>query len=546
MPDLKEIAEQMKEEDALQAAGINPETQMPAATDEEETVVADAPSEVATEPDSDDEAVFFAEPEPENDEVTEVAEDDGDHYSHLKNMINANRGESGVGEDPEVQAAGYTNTTMEEYRNRILERLEKINVPSNMINVELNYVYNLLVERRKQLLVEGLEGVDIDEALEKKLDKELSSLETKYTGQGTTVVINVPESTANKIEFSEEDQRKIRQSTRIEMVRVKQAELPVTKIKKLSKSESKLKYIHGMNDTHVSRHSVPLPLTGEFATFRGAILVELLKARAEEDEHYQSIANKKASLAYKHYVDGVNYKKIDEKGATVMSYADFINHFRYHDLDLMVYAVACATSAPMTAIDLKCSNCGHDFKKEFPVSSLLTMEHAPEKVKNNYKEIVKNHTNLNWMETIKNGNDELERFQSPITGNIYDIGAPSIARGIDITGLINMEDATEIYVGSIAMFVHGLYVYDKENDEYIQVEADEYPELLEALSSLPQSDLSMLHQISTESVYAPKFIMESKCPGCGRDLRNDIPVNDLVFFLTPEDIPSVTVLPTTK
>lgn len=535
MPDLKEIAEKIKETDSKQESGV--ETPIP------EDVV-ESPVEEATQTEEEDEAVFFAEPEEASasEEVVEAGE--GDHYAHLKDMISANQTamtNSGVDAD---QSAGYTNTSMAEYRERIVQRLEEIKVPSNMFNVELNYVYSILTERRKQLLVDGLEGVDIDEALEKKLEKELQVLTTKYTGQGSTVVINVPESTADKIELSEEDQKKVRQSSRIEMVRVKQQELPVTKVKKLTKTESKMKFVHAMNDKYVSRHSVPLPLTGEFATFRGAILVELLQARAEENEHYQNIANKKASLAYRHYVDGVNYKKTDEKGATVMSYADFINHFRYHDLDLMVYAVACATSAPMTAIDLKCSNCGHDFKKEFPVSTLLSMDHAPEKVRTNYNDIVKNHSNITWMETLKVGNDELERVQSPITGNIYDIGSPSIARGIDITGLIDMEDATEIYIGSIAMFVHGFYVLDKENDEYIQIEADEYTELLEALQSLPQSELSLLHQLSTESVYAPKFIMDSKCPGCGRDLRNDIPVNDLVFFLTPEETPSVAVLPT--
>ena len=539
MPDLKEIVEQIKETDSKQEAGEELENQNPTPED-----VVESPVDDTTE--TEDEAIFIAEPTEESTEI-EDAQDTGevDHYAGLKNMINANHSVApSTDVDSDVESAGYTNTSMEEYRERIIKRLEEIKVPANMINVELNYVYNLLIERRKQLLIEGLEGVEIDEALEKKLEKELGALTTKYTGQGSTVVINVPESSADKIELSEEDQRKIRQSTRIEMVRVKQQELPVTKIKKLTKSESKLKFIHAMNDSHVSRHSVPLPLTGEFATFRGAILVELLQARGEENEHYQSIANKKASLAYKHYVEGVNYKKTDEKGATVMSYSDFINHFRYHDLDLMVYAIACATSAPLTAIDLKCSNCGHDFKKEFPVSQLLTMDSAPKKVRSSFKEIIEKHTNLTWMETLKTENDELERFQSPITGNIYDLGAPSIARGIDITGLIDMEDATEIYIGSIAMFVHGFYVLDKSSDEYIQIEADEYTELLEALGTLPQSELSMIHQISTESVYAPKFIMDSKCPGCGRELKNDIPVNDLVFFLTPEDTPSVTVLPT--
>ena len=102
------------------------------------------------------------------------------------------------------------------------------------------------------------------------------------------------------------------------------------------------------------------------------------------------------------------------------------------------------------------------------------------------------------------------------TGNIYDLGAPSIARGIDITGLIDMEDATEIYIGSIAMFVHGFYVLDKSSDEYIQIEADEYTELLEALGTLPQSELSTSWiwsklKVSTNSAHLSTGNLSNTC-----------------------------------
>ena len=234
MPDLKEIAEKIKETDSKQESGV--ETPIP------EDVV-ESPVEEATQTEEEDEAVFFAEPEEASasEEVVETGE--GDHYAHLKDMINANQTAMTNSDVDADQSAGYTNTSMAEYRERIVQRLEEIKVPSNMFNVELNYVYSILTERRKQLLVDGLEGVDIDEALEKKLEKELQVLTTKYTGQGSTVVINVPESTADKIELSEEDQKKVRQSSRIEMVRVKQQELPVTKVKKLTKTESKMKFV---------------------------------------------------------------------------------------------------------------------------------------------------------------------------------------------------------------------------------------------------------------------------------------------------------------
>lgn len=512
-------------------------------------------AETATEPVT-EEAIPQAEPEvtveeeddndglvldyvPETKPVEEEKTPD-DTYADLKSSIMANRPEGRVEAVGEVEPSatnveGFIPTSIEEWSQKIKDKIEKIGVPAESADIEHNAILTILTRRRKSLILDGFDDVDIEEALEKRFEKEIAAIESKYTGKGATITIEAPADVADKIEFSETDKLKIQKAEKIQLVKVEKKEIPTTKIKKVSKNESKLKYVQGMNTKFISKHSIPLPLTGEFATFRGALFVELLQARAEKNESFHSAASKKAALAYKHYVDGEIYHLKNEKNVTILSYADFIQRFKYHDLDLMVYAVACASSAPMTVADLTCPDCGNKFPSEFPLSSLLDMTSTSEATKKMFDDIIQNHTQLQYMETINTELNTLVRSESPMTKNIYDIGAPSIDRGISILSLVNEDEPTDIYIATMALFVHALYVYDPDEDCYIEFGEDDYEEMFEALKMLPQPELGMLQELTMDIGYTPKFTMKNHCDKCGAELRNDIPVNDLVFFVTPPE-----------
>ena len=500
----------------------------------EEPVAANPMVEEETE-DEDDGLFLDVAPEPE----IVVEEKKDDTYADLKSSIMAGRPE-GRAEAVDAQVTptsveGVKTLTMDEWSNKIKEKIEKIGVPEESADIEHQAVFSILLRRRKNLILDGFDDLEVEEALEKRFEKEIAALETKYTGKGSTLTIEAAAEVADKIEFSETDKLKVQKAEKIQLVKVEKKEIPITKIKKVAKNESKLKYVQGMNTKFISKHSIPLPLTGEFATFRGALFVELLQARAEKNESFHSAASKKAALVYKHYVDGEIYHLKNEKNVTILSYNDFIQHFKYHDLDLMVYAVACASSAPLTVADLTCPECGNKFPSEFPIDSLLDMSGTTEKIQKMFDDIIQNHTQLQYMETINTELNVLVRSESPMTKNIYDIGAPSIDRGISILSLVNEEDPTEIYIATMALFVHSLYIYDPEDDCYIEFGEDDYAEMFEALKMLPQAELAMLQELTMDIGYSPKFIMHNKCGNCGTELRNDIPVNDLVFFVTPPE-----------
>lgn len=440
--------------------------------------------------------------------------------------------------DNESAATGYVSKTTQEWKELVDTEVSKLNIDAAEAKIEASKIYELLMARYHSLQYDDLNKSEIDELLSKRLDREIEALASKYNGKNTTVVINVPAEAADKIEFTEAQQQKIEKSSKIQLVQVEKKDLGTLKIKNVNKKENKLRFIEKMNNKFISTYSTPLPLTGEFATFRGALLIELLQARVENGEMLQETVNKKASLAYKHYVEGVIHKIKDEKGITLMTYNDFVNKFRYHDLDLMMYAITCASSGPMTVSDLTCSKCGEVFTHEFSVSSLLVTNNFPEKIRKLYEDIIKHRSQLNYIENIQKEHDDLLRVQSPITKNIYDIGAPSIARAISLLNSINPDDPTDVYILALALFTHSVFVYDETDEEYVSFTDEEsdgnYDDLINVLKMMPQSELTMLHDVSVEMSYTAEFIMKSKCPHCGTDLVNNIPINDLVFFVTPE------------
>lgn len=515
-------------------------------TPETETPVA---TEVATNVEDEDDGMIIAEDESiaasnqsiltASLEETKASVSADDDLAALKAELTSTNGSNNDVTIKDSEATGYVSKNAQDWKELVDAEVSKLKIDAEEAKIEATKIYELLMARKHSLQYDDLSMSEVDELLSKRLDREIEALASKYNGKNTTVVINVPSEAADKIEFTEAQQQKIEKSSKIQLVQVEKKELGTLKLKNVNKKENKLKFIEKVNNKFISTYSTPLPLTAEFATFRGALLIELLQARVENGEMLQETVNKKASLAYKHYVEGITHK-IKEDGKTVMTYNDFVNKFRYHDLDLMMYAITCASSGPMTVSDLTCSKCGEVFTHEFSVSSLLVTDNFPEKIRNLYEDIIKHRSQLSYIETLQKEHDELLRVQSPITKNIYDIGAPSIARAVSLLNSINPDDPTDIYILALALFTHSVFIYDDTDGEgeYVPFTDEEsdgnYDDLISVLKMMPQNELTMLHDVSVEMSYTAEFIMKSKCPHCGTDLVNNIPINDLVFFVTPE------------
>ena len=96
--------------------------------------------------------------------------------------------------------------------------------------------------------------------------------------------------------------------------------------------------------------------------------------------------------------------------------------------------------------------------------------------------------------------------------------------------MINQEDDTMVYLSIFALFIDTMYVYDKKTDDYIQIDEDEYKNLLEILQMIPQEEIDIIQKFLQPYLYAPKFILKSHCERCGHDMTNNLSIDQLVFL----------------
>ena len=111
---------------------------------------------------------------------------------------------------------------------------------------------------------------------------------------------------------------------------------------------------------------------------------------------------------------------------------------------------------------------------------------------------------------------------------------------ITLINLISYQTTLDLAFGGftilgILLIISGAYLkhISKKFVLLTQFGEDEYQDMFEALKMLPQSELGMLQELTADIGYNPKFTMVNKCSQCATELRNDIPVNDIVFFVTP-------------
>ena len=53
---------------------------------------------------------------------------------------------------------------------------------------------------------------------------------------------------------------------------------------------------------------------------------------------------------------------------------------------------------------------------------------------------------------------------------------------------------------------------------------------MDVLQIIPQEEIDIIQKFLKPYLYSPKFILESKCPSCGNNMKNELSIDDLVFL----------------
>lgn len=392
---------------------------------------------------------------------------------------------------------------------------------------------NILKYRKNLIINSGFTDEEADEAARNKIKKDSAEENTKYLEENPNVGvirINKTDLESGDIGLTEEEHEKLQKVKVIKLSVVEDAELKTIKIDKKFDAKHKSDYVKSIEGA-LSKYSVPLPVFGDFVTFRGAQIIQLASTVMNEDDRLEEIINKKASLIYDKLNNGKIIRKFDEKGNIKMTYEEFINKFPYQDLDIALYAILVASSMEETEVTLSCPHCNEEFNHTYNVKTLLNMDDASDEFKSRIDRILGDKTNTKVLQELHDDMDKAVRYKSPFTNNIYQVSYPTVGRAVSIFEKINQTDQVMVYNSLLALYLNAIYLYNPATDEYIPITEEEVDLLLDTILDICDEDYQLIiNQVKDTYIYNPKFILKAKCPHCNKDVDLTLNVENLVFL----------------
>lgn len=369
-----------------------------------------------------------------------------------------------------------------------------------------------------------------DAQIRKKISEEYSS--GKATPDVGVIQINKTDD-PNNLGLTKEEHQKLEKVKKVRLLVVEDLELANIKIERPDE-EHKADYVKSIEGS-LSKYSVPMPMLGDFVSFKGAQMIQMVNIVNYDDAKIDEIISTKASLIYEKLIGGTILHKYDSSGKNIMSYNEFANKFPYQDIDMALYGILCASSMEENSTSLTCTTCSHQWMQDYNLKSLLKFDTITTDFKDRVDSILKYKSNDIEMRKLFESMRTASRFRSPFTNNIYDLSYPTIARATDLLKRINPDDSVMTYLSAIALYMSRILIYNEANNSYVEITSDETSLMLETMKTLSNEDVNMLaKQIHDDLYYAPQFMLHSKCPSCGKE--SDIPVSiENLIFLTARD-----------
>lgn len=455
---------------------------------------------------------------------------------------------SAVGLDADVLASPNTipiNTNGYKATSEDMDMLEQI-MPELTIERRLEIAKPILdktPEIKKELIMSGFTIEDASVAAKNRIKKEITeayedSKVEKLDATGDDVsgeVIIDKTADPNGLGLTEEEHKKLEKVKKVRLIVVEDTDLSNITIER-PKEEFKADYIKSIEGS-LAKYSVPMPMLGDFVNFKGAQLVQMVNIVNYDDAKVDEIIATKASLIYEKLIGGSVLQKYDSTGKIIMSYQEFANKFPFHDIDMALYAILCASSTEENSTSLTCQACSHQWMQNYNLKSLLRMDNVPEAFKERIDSILKNKGNDIKMRDLFEGMRKAKRFKSPFSSNIYDLSYPTVARAVNLMKRIDTEDAVMAYLSAIGVFVSRILIFNPNKNTYIEITSEETDLMLETLATLSNEDVNMLAQQVRETMYyTPEFILPATCPSCGKKSEIPVSIEDLIFLIARDSV----------
>lgn len=444
--------------------------------------------------------------------------------------------------------------------NHIIEQemkgIKEVN-PSHYDNVSSKILDEIKSYRRNLIVNEGLTPEEADKAAKNRAAASAKQEVADYYKEHPEIaVIEVDSTTGDKIEFTPEQEKKLDIVKRIKLVKIEDESLNMLNIKDVKTRKEKFNIIHRASCS-LAHYELPFYNACDYMTFNGANILQLSNAVAgetDEDgnplEPITSVIQRKGQFLYDHFNNSTLHEKYDIDGNVIFSYEDFVNWFKYDDMDTGIYAIYVASSTEMITSAFNCfsSTCtaglpipekGRAFEATYNSKSIISYENAGDHEKEVIDAILGAKNNIDAMKAVNDKYSIKFRARSTFTQNVYEFAAPSINDALitfEATGIEPYKDNEKInenhYINIYAMWTRAIYVYSGDNDkgepEYIAI--TDIEDIIDYYRSIVETERAIVNYALEENAYYPMFRIKTKCPNCGNESQIPLDVSQLVFL----------------
>lgn len=484
--------------------------------------------------DDDDEPTFVMSTEPEKEEKkqTEVKPQppvEAPSFLDDDDLINAEKHPSGSALKVE---SNYT--IMDEDMKD-----EMPDVPEEIAKTHYDKIRDQVIAHRQNLMLKnGLSEEDANFAANGKMKSLCAEVNINYLKKNPrAVTVTIDKEHADDLNFSDDEKKKMIKAEVIKLEVVDKKEIARRRIRRIPK-DKKLAALQGA-DINSSQYSVPLPILCDYVRFKGAQIIELANAITYDDSTPVEAIERKAQLIYNQLLGGSNIQKYDSNQKLEMSYGDFLNKFLFNDIDMALYGILVASSMEETETVATCGQCKKEYNISYNIKKLLTQEGMSDDIKRRFEEILSHKADVLYLNEMSARENMTHELESPLTGNIYAVNYPTIARVLDIYRRIDPDNQVENYRAALLMYIDNILVYDKVQGDYIPVDEDEIEELLVTFRELPQDELDILMKYLKDFPYNVVLKIHSKCDKCGHKSTNELSVDQMVFLQAQDTLTEI-------
>lgn len=349
-------------------------------------------------------------------------------------------------------------------------------------------------------------------------------------------IIKINKSQEDQLAFTDEEKAKLFHTKALKLVVVEDATLKAIDVLPDDRQIT-MDNLYQVQSS-LTTYSVPLIDYGDYATFNGCSSFVMSTLVEYENDTVLERMEKRARVLYD-YFGGSRLLPVFKPDGTRLTFSEFCNHYAADDVDMGLYAVACASSMERTRSVYAClnPNCNYPFDIEYSQKELLDLSGIPDAYKERIEAIDAARGSVTEMKKL---HDEVwvhTRNQSPLTNNIYEIGHPTIAQDWAMRMVLDSRirnDPRGFGLSYVTFFryLRKIWLYDPGSKKYYPpVDVDKDPEMAAHLvDRIYSPDLDMLRLLVSKDRYRPRFFIKTKCPHCKREAKDEIFANDMLFL----------------